>query len=57
MRSDTPASVSINGGSGAGAESAIGANTLVRAVCVSSTAWIATAFNTSGTESAVEAAA
>jgi len=57
LRSDTPASVAINGGIGASAESAIGANVLVRCVCTTATTWIASQFSTVGTESAVEAAA
>ena len=56
LRSDTPASVAINGGTGAAAESAIGANVLVRMVCTSSTTWIGTQFSTAGTESAVPVA-
>lgn len=58
LRTSTPASIGINGGTGANAESAIaGATTYIRCVCVSSTAWIATQFAADGTESKVEAAA
>lgn len=57
LRSDTPASVAINGGTGADAESAIAANTLVRCVCTSATTWVCSQFSTDGTESKVEAAA
>ena len=57
LRSDTPASVAINGGTGANAESAIGANTLIRCVCTSSTTWICSSFGSTGTEAAVTAAA
>ena len=39
LRSDTPASVAINGGTGASAESAIAANSLVMVVCTSATTW------------------
>lgn len=39
LRSSAPATVAINGGSGADAESAIAANTLVWAVCTSATTW------------------
>ena len=57
LRSSAPDSVAINGGSGAGFESAIaGAITYVRCVCVSATSWIATQFAADGTESKVEAA-
>lgn len=57
LRSDTPASVAINGGTGANVESAVGANVLVRVVCTSATTWVANKFTTIGTESALEAAA
>lgn len=58
LRTSTPASIGINGGTGANAESAIaGATTYIRCVCVSSTSWIATQFAADGTESKVEAAA
>ena len=56
LRTSNPASIAINGGIGANAESAIGANTLVRCICTSSTTWIATQFSSNGTESAVEVA-
>lgn len=58
VRTDTPASVAINGGSGAGAESAIGSTaTMVRFVCVSATEWIASYWDADGDEAKVEAAA
>lgn len=58
LRTDTPASVAINGGSGEDFESAIaGAITLVRCVCVSATAWICSQFDADGDESKVEVAA
>jgi hypothetical protein len=58
LRSSTPASVGINGGIAANAESAIaGAITLVRCVCVSATSWICTQFDADGDESKVEVAA
>jgi hypothetical protein len=56
LRSDTPASVAINGGSGAGAESAIAANQLVRCVCTSATTWVCNNYAEDGTESKLEAA-
>lgn len=56
LRTSTPASISINGGSGASAESAIAANTMVIAVCTSATTW--QAIGLAGTTlAAVEAAA
>jgi hypothetical protein len=58
LRTSSPASIGINGGTGSGAESAIaGAITYIRCVCVSSTSWIATQFDADGDESKVEAAA
>lgn len=56
LRTDTPASVAINGGSGSNAESAIAANSLVFAVCTSATTW--QAWNIAATTlAATEAAA
>lgn len=56
LRSSAPATVSINGGAGAGAESAIAANSMVIAVCTSATTW--QAISLAGTTlAAVEAAA
>lgn len=57
LRSDTPASVAINGGSGASAESAIPANSTVIAYCASATAWRAFQIASDGTTAGVEAAA
>ena len=56
LRSSAPATVSINGGAEALAESAIAANTMVIAVCTSATTW--QAIGLAGTTlAAVEAAA
>lgn len=56
LRTDTPASVSINGGAEANAESAIAANSLVFMVCTSATTW--QGWNLAATTlAAVEAAA
>ena len=57
IRSSAPATIAINGGTGASAESAVIANQLVRLICTSATTWIATNFHTDGTVSALEAAA
>ena len=57
LRSSTPASVAINGGTGATAESAVAANVTVRLVCTSATTWVGTTFAANGTEAALEAAA
>lgn len=56
LRSSAPATVAINGGAGASAESAVAANTMVVAVCTSATTW--QAIGLAGTTlAAVEAAA
>lgn len=56
LRTSTPASISINGGAGADAESAIAANTMVIAICTSATTWQAIGLAAT-TLAAVEAAA
>lgn len=55
LRSDTPASVAINGGTGAAVKSAVSAKTL-RCYCSSATTWVVTAFGADGTVSALAAA-
>lgn len=57
LRSSTPASVAINGGSGADAESAIAANSTVIAICISATAWKAFFLDADADVAKVEAAA
>ena len=58
LRSSTPASIAINGGTASNGESAIaGAITYVKCVCVSSTSWICSQYDADGDESKVEAAA
>jgi len=57
LRSSDPATIAINGGSEADAESALPANTLHRAICTSATTWVLTKFVANGTESAGEVAA
>ena len=58
LRSSTPASIAINGGTAEGGESAIaGAITYVKCVCVSSTKWICSQYDADGDESKVTAAA
>jgi len=56
LRSDTPASVGIGGGTGASVESAIPANSLCHIVCISATNWVGYTV-TAATLAAVEAAA
>lgn len=56
LRSSAPATIAINGGAGANAESAIAASTMVIAVCTTATTW--QAIGLAGTTlAAVEAAA
>lgn len=57
LRSSAPATVAINGGAEANAESAIGANTLVTCVCDTATTWVCMEQATDGTVSETEAAA
>lgn len=57
LRSSAPATVAINGGTGADAESAIPANSTVVAICVSATAWKAFFMDADGDVAKVEAAA
>lgn len=57
LRTSNPATISLNGGAAENAESAIGANMVVEARCVSPTKWIANQYAADGTESKVEAAA
>jgi hypothetical protein len=57
LRSSAPATVAINGGAGADAESAIGANVLVTCRCTSATTWVCMNQATDGTVSATQVAA
>lgn len=57
LRSSAPATVAINGGSGAAAESAVAANQMVIAICESSTSWKAFTIASNGTTAGLEAAA
>ena len=57
LRTNSPTTVGINGGTGAAAESAIAAGTLVIAVCESATNWSALGIASDGTTGGVEAAA
>jgi len=56
LRTSAPATVALNGGSRASAESAIPAGVIVRAVCTTATTWVATSWNSSGVEVVVEQA-
>jgi len=57
LRSSDPATIAINGGSGAAAESAIAANSTVIAICISATAWKAIFLDADSDVAKVEAAA
>lgn len=57
LRSSAPASVAINGGTGASAESALAAGSFVLAVCTTATTWHALQIASDGTTAGVEAAA
>jgi hypothetical protein len=57
LRSSAPATVAINGGTAENGESAIGANTLVVAICESATSWKAFQIGSDGSLAQVEAAA
>lgn len=57
LRSSTPASIGINGGTASNGESAIaGAITYIKCVCVSSTSWICSQYDADGDESKVQVA-
>ncbi len=57
LRSSSPTTVGINGGTGANVESAIGANIYVIMECVSATAWLGSTLTTAGVKGVVEVAA
>ena len=57
LRSSAPATVKINGGSGADAESAVAANTVVKVECVSATEWIGSTVAQDGTVGVLQVAA
>lgn len=52
LRSSAPATIAINGGSGADAESAIAASTAVVAICTSATTWLAFSVVTTSVDAA-----
>lgn len=57
LRTTSPTTIAINGGTGADAESAIAANKLVFAICESATSWKALGIASDGTVAGIEAAA
>tara|TARA_Y100000593_G_scaffold26096_1_gene51896 strand:+ start:4678 stop:5082 length:405 start_codon:yes stop_codon:yes gene_type:complete len=56
LRTNDPATVGINGGTGANAESAIAANQMVICICNSTTDWRAFTIAANGTTAGLEAA-
>jgi len=57
LRSSAPATIGINGGVGANAESAVAASTVVKVECVSATAWIGSTVTAAGVVGVLEVAA
>jgi hypothetical protein len=57
LRTTDPATIAINGGSGANAESAVAANQMVVLFCESATSWKALTIASNGTVAGLEAAA
>lgn len=57
LRTSSPSTIAINGGSGANAESAVAANQMVIAICESATSWKAFTIAGNGTVAGLEAAA
>lgn len=57
LRSSSPTTIAINGGTGAGAESAVAANRMIVAICESATSWKAFGIASDGTTAGLEAAA
>jgi len=57
LRSSAPATVAINGGTGAAVESAVAAGMMVVAICESATSWKAFTMATNGDLTKLEAAA
>jgi len=57
LRTSAPATVSINGGAEANAESAIAANMIIIMECVSATAWIGSSLTAAGVKGVVQVAA
>jgi hypothetical protein len=57
LRSSEPTTIGINGGTGAAAESAVGASTIVKIECVSATNWIGSTVTAAGVVGVLEVAA
>lgn len=57
LRSSSPTTIGINGGTGADAESAIGASTVLELICASATNWIGNSYTAAGVKGVVQVAA
>lgn len=57
LRTTSPSTIAINGGTGAAAESAVAANQMVVCICESATSWKALTIASNGTVAGLEAAA
>jgi len=57
IRSSSPTTVAINGGTGAAAESAVAANMMVIAICESATSWKGFTLTSAGVLAALQVAA
>lgn len=57
LQSSAPATVAINGGTGASAKTTIAASTLVECRCTSATTWVCNTYSADGTEAKTTAAA
>jgi hypothetical protein len=57
LQSSAPATVAINGGTGASAKTTLAASTLVEARCTSATTWVCNTYSADGTEAKTTAAA
>ena len=56
LRSSAPATIGINGGTGASAESAVAASVIVKVECVSATNWIGSVVSAAGVVTVLEVA-
>lgn len=52
LQTTSPTTIAINGGTGAGAKSAVGANIFLKLTCNSATTWISESFTTAGVQAA-----
>lgn len=57
LRTSSPTTIAINGGTGAAAESAIAANTYVEMICDTTGTWIGRQYDTAGAQTSVQVAA